>query len=442
MLIIFLSAFCIRLAYLFLIYGDASSLMIEDSKLYLKLAENILSNQSQSLDFNTLFPSTEDMPLYPLFISGVFSLFGKSEICLVLSQIIIDSMTCVLIALIAKEFDRCIFLLTGVFAACNPTQIVISSIILTDTIFLFFVTIAFLTLIKCAKKISWIYLILLAIALALGIMTRAVLMPWAIFVTVYLLFLTTRYQRHFKNYLIILFSIFLCLLILSPQLERNYTYYGTFQLVDKTGNHYLNWVVPMIRQMNEGISHSRAAAENHQLLAQDPNYTSSKNPFEKSDIQMMYAVEKMKQMGPLTVAQAWILGGSINLFSPAISLSPPFKNLTHKGLYEIEGSNRYEKIWNFLFKNENTTYSRVFLFSLIVTVLVRLIQVYGLSALLVRPGFLRHAGALFLIWIAYVLLVNGPIGSPKYRLPLEPMLLIFLSIAFTNFISRRLKKKK
>ena len=102
-LIIFLSAFCIRLAYLFLIYGDASSLMIEDSKLYLKLAENILSNQSQSLDFNTLFPSTEDMPLYPLFISGVFSLFGKSEICLVLSQIIIDSMTCVLIALIAKS---------------------------------------------------------------------------------------------------------------------------------------------------------------------------------------------------------------------------------------------------------------------------------------------------------------------------------------------------
>jgi len=415
--------------------------MIEDSKLYLQLAENISLDRSKGFDFNALFPSTEDMPLYPLFISGIFSLFGKSEIFLVLLQIIIDSITCILIALLAKEVDRRLFFFAGVFAACNPTQIVISSIILTDTIFLFFVTMSFYALVKCTKKISWIYLTLLAVTIALGIMTRAVLMPWAIFVTVYLLFLTIRYQRYFKNYLMILFSISLCLLILSPQLERNYSHYGTFQLVDKTGNHYLNWVVPMIRQMNEGISHSRAAAENHELLAQDPNYTSSKNPFEKSDIQMMYAVEKIKQMGPLAVAQSWILGGSMNLFSPAISLSPPFKNLTHKGLYEIEGKNRYEKIWNFLFKNENSVYSRVFLFSLSVTFFVRLVQVYGLSVLLVRPGFLRHIAILFLIWIAYVLLVNGPIGSPKYRLSLEPMLLVFLSIAFTNFIYKRLKQK-
>ena len=152
----------------------------------------------------------------------------------------------------------------------------------------------------------------------------------------------------------IVIATLLCLLILSPQLERNYSHYGTFQLIDKTGNHYLNWVVPMIRQVNEGITHSKAAMENHALLAQDPNYVSSKNPFEKSNIQMMYAIEKMKQMGPLAVAQSWILGGSMNLLSPAISLSPPFKNLEHKGLYEIEGKNRYEKIWNFLFKNERS----------------------------------------------------------------------------------------
>ena len=66
-LIIFLSAFCIRLAYLFLIYGDASSLMIEDSKLYLKLAENILLNQSKGFDFNTL------LPLQPKSLIGAYS---------------------------------------------------------------------------------------------------------------------------------------------------------------------------------------------------------------------------------------------------------------------------------------------------------------------------------------------------------------------------------
>ena len=414
--------------------------MIEDSNLYLELAETISLHQLANANFNVLFPSTEDMPLYPFFIAWVFSVFGKSEIILVLLQIIIDSLTCVFVALLAKELSQRISFFAGIFAALNPTQIVVSSIILTDSIFLFFITISFYALIKCTKKISWSYLALLAVAVGLGIMTRAVLMPWAIFVAAYIVFLTTKYQRHFRNYFMIVIATLLCLLILSPQLERNYSHYGTFQLIDKTGNHYLNWVVPMIRQVNEGITHSKAAMENHALLAQDPNYVSSKNPFEKSNIQMMYAIEKMKQMGPLAVAQSWILGGSMNLLSPAISLSPPFKNLEHKGLYEIEGKNRYEKIWNFLFNNERSGYSQALLFFLVLTLLTRLLQVYGLGLLLIRRGFLAHVAILFSIWISYILLVNGPIGSPKYRLPLEPMLLIFLSVTVTNFLYKRAQK--
>ena len=75
--------------------------MIEDSNLYLELAETISLHQLANANFNVLFPSTEDMPLYPFFIAWVFSVFGKSEIILVLLQIIIDSLTCVFVALLA-----------------------------------------------------------------------------------------------------------------------------------------------------------------------------------------------------------------------------------------------------------------------------------------------------------------------------------------------------
>ena len=37
--------------------------------------------------------------------------------------------------------------------------------------------------------------------------------------------------------------------------------------------------------------------------------------------------------------------------------------------------------------------------------------------------------------VAYFLLINGPIGAPKYRLPFEPVMIIFQAVALTSFFS-------
>jgi hypothetical protein len=34
--------------------------------------------------------------------------------------------------------------------------------------------------------------------------------------------------------------------------------------------------------------------------------------------------------------------------------------------------------------------------------------------------------------IAYFLLINGPVGAPKYRLPFEPIMIIFQAIALSS----------
>jgi hypothetical protein len=42
-----------------------------------------------------------------------------------------------------------------------------------------------------------------------------------------------------------------------------------------------------------------------------------------------------------------------------------------------------------------------------------------------------------LSWIAYILLVSGPVASPKYRLPIEPVLMVLLAAGYCALRDRR-----
>ena len=48
------------------------------------------------------------------------------------------------------------------------------------------------------------------------------------------------------------------------------------------------------------------------------------------------------------------------------------------------------------------------------------------------------AGLLLLAgWVAYILLLNGPVASPKYRLPIEPALAVLTGAGLAAFGRRR-----
>ena len=49
---------------------------------------------------------------------------------------------------------------------------------------------------------------------------------------------------------------------------------------------------------------------------------------------------------------------------------------------------------------------------------------------------MRIALLLLLGWIAFILLINGPIASAKYRLPIEPAMGIFFAQGFRVFVER------
>jgi hypothetical protein len=54
-----------------------------------------------------------------------------------------------------------------------------------------------------------------------------------------------------------------------------------------------------------------------------------------------------------------------------------------------------------------------------------------------KPWAALVAGAL----IAYFLLLNGPVASPKYRLPIEPMLIVFAAIPLARWSEQRARAR-
>jgi hypothetical protein len=138
--------------------------------------------------------------------------------------------------------------------------------------------------------------------------------------------------------------------------------------------------------------------------------------------------EALKELGYSAIVKAWVTGAAINIASPAIILSPAVSQLPRTGFFGTAGASPIEKIFNYIFRSDNRLYAIILILGIAGVAMIRLLQLVGLSALIDArnaPGIL-----LLLSWIFYILAVNGPVASPKYRLPMEPALNVFTGAGF------------
>src|SRR3989339_477330 len=114
-------------------------------------------------------------PLYPIFLAACFFLFKINTISYLIPQIIIASLSSVLIYYLAKEiFSKNIAVLSSLIVACYPDLIFWTNKIRTETLFIFFI-------------IIWVFYVYkenqikkpLVSAIMLGIICLT-LLPWAV----------------------------------------------------------------------------------------------------------------------------------------------------------------------------------------------------------------------------------------------------------------------
>jgi len=156
--LLFMLALLVRVIYS-LFFVEIEYLFTEDQFLYIQLAQQL----SES---GFLGVTPERVPGYPFFISIVHILFGESIWNIILIQILLDSISCVVIALMAYSIFREGFWVAGILSAINLNMVILSASILTDTLFLFLFVLFLFSLLQYLKneQIKWLFLFVLFIA--------------------------------------------------------------------------------------------------------------------------------------------------------------------------------------------------------------------------------------------------------------------------------------
>ena len=351
------------------------------------------------------------------------ALFGKlAPLTTAMVQGVIDGATCLLIYLIAKAIDRRFAVPAAVAAAIDPTQIVLSGIIYTDTLFVFFVAMFLAGAAYWLRNRSWQAALATGAGLGGAGLVRILVAPWVPAMLLVLLaaaYFTRRLRPQLVAQVAAMAAIFA--LCIAPILARNATQYGSWALTNQGGTHLALWIVPLVQEAKNGTPWEHGTAKMEKRVRERFPQKAA-NPFVESQHYAVVGREELAKLGIAAIVKAWVIGAAINIAAPAIIISPPIARLPRSGFYATTGQTVFDKICNYLFHSDNAIYAWALL-----------IGVAGVGDHSVHPavGYScspdRHTSSvvvLLLLWCGFILAIYGPIASPKYRLPIEPVLCV------------------
>ncbi len=262
---LFLIALTVRLGY-FLAVGPwehqvaRDVILQKDAAGYQQLATNLLERGRFSTAKKPPYkPHTLRVPAYPLFIAGVYKIVGIHPWVVLLLQVFLGACTALLVYRIGRQFFTAnIAFLGGLLFTVDYSAMFYASNLLTETLFTFlfalhiyFLTRYFTTSTRPPKsnihnptsKIP--FLLLAGLFLGIATLTR----PVSVYFFLFLLPVFFLYFRHHKTKAIVTFLLltFSFLLVLSPWLIRNYEVKGKIMVSSQQAD-ALYWAFPRLHR--------------------------------------------------------------------------------------------------------------------------------------------------------------------------------------------------
>ena len=411
---------------------------IEDSPIYWDGAKAWLdSGYFSRATVDGFRTETERVPFYHMFLVFFRWTFGDTVFPVIVTQSLLDSFTCVLIGLLGSQLSREIGLLSGLLAAAWPNFVIHSQLLLSDSLFLFFFTGSLLFAAKYLRAARFIDAVLVGLLCGAAIMTRSVALYIPISMAVCGPFISWKLLGKWRPGVFAGIAMFIASLVFaSPLIWRNMEQFGTYQLTAQSGSHFLNWIVGYVQSLDKGTTFSEETQEIQKKLREDSPSESgvSKpfNPFEAGAERVEFAKQEFKKIPIQSIVKAWLYGSALNLGTPALIMDPRIRAYNRNSLMNSKGSGLVARVMTFLEGNDPRYLTWVTI-GLAVSFVAAMLQFFGWIVLLRAAFWPAIFGALA---IAYFLLISGPIGSPKYRLPFEPVLIVFQAVAIRAIYDR------
>lgn len=409
---LFALAFALRLAWLAFTGTSAAATFHPDSQVFLNIAHGAGWWQG----------STERMPGYTIFLHLTMLPFGPEAYWApLIAQMALDAAACVAIARTAERVREGSGPYAGLLAAFNPTQIVMSATMLGDTIFVVCLAFGFLALARLWKGESGPAAVGFWFGLAL--FNRAVVWPF-VPVLALAIFALGRGRKGLRDAVAV---VGIVAAFAAPMIARNWAVYGEAALSSQGPIHMALWWYPLVKEAEDGTPYPESAASVAARYAAARG-AEPPGPFGEAATYRAIARADLATLPPVAFAKAWAAGAAINLASPATLMIPRVMRLPRVGFYETQGASPVEKALSFLTRSSSSAYLVWLAGGALIEWPIRLLAIAGLLvALRRRPT--RPAAIFALLWIGFVLAVQGPVASAKYRLPIEPLAMTLAGFA-------------
>jgi len=331
-------------------------------------------------------------PFYSFFLAGIYSVFGHNYAAARIMQAFLGALVCVIIFLIsARLFNPKIAFISGLISAFNPGFVKSAEYLLTENLYTFLLVLAVYFLVRQAQEGGIKNLVILGLILGVTALTRAVIFFFPLFIALFMgkHLIPGNYSNKKCAAAIILF-IFCFILPISPWTIRNWKVHHRFvPIVSRTGaGLYTSYLPPKGKLFgfdadDENTRQARlieSEVERDAFLKRKALDYIIKNP---------RAVLKLEL---LKIAYFW------SVFD-----------------WEIVGYGVYNFMYGFILP----------------------FFIYAIAA--TRAGF-RKLLPVYLPIIYSFLIALATYGSPRFRLPVEPYIIILGSAGIVSFVSLFRKK--
>jgi|GEM_PF-1686023 len=387
-------------------------------------------------------------PVYPLFLAGIYSLFGHKPYAAIIFQLILSSLTCILVYYMGEVFiRRGVGFMAGLLLALGFPTAIYGNLIMPDMLFTFLFLASIYFVLKFHREDKRKYLVYSAILLGASALCRLVILYFAFAMVLFFIVIYRRnLVRALLNYCL---YILIFLAAVSPWAIRNYVVYDALSLSITQGGNLLFYNAAYLE------AHKRGGYEHLDVVREEMQEETDRmfaergisSPFEKAKIYQELAVERILA-DPGLYAKIHLIG-ALKIFATPTFLLPerifgvPLdesiamakgKSLLTEGFFKASRdlASYFLQNWRLL----------LYLPFLLLYLLVLYFFVgYGLY----QTGRNKNLGSiffLFLLIIVYNALIVGQHGAARFRIPLMPYIDLIAAYGLFQLIFLRRKRRR